>query len=72
MQNITEKNKTKYTMGPGIYFLMKTNRYKIVIKSTKNSLIGTYFLTYLLISGYENIKMLSEYSSHDILLSYTI
>ena len=38
---IMKENKTKYTLDPGIYFLIKTNEYKIIIKSTKNSLIRT-------------------------------
>ena len=54
-------------MEPGIHFLMKTNKYKIKSKSTKNSLIKNYFLIYALISRCENLKMLSEYSLNDIL-----
>ena len=65
-------NKIEYTMDPWIYFLTKNNKLKIIITSTKNSLIRTYFLNYPLISRCKNLKMLSEYSSHDILLSHTI
>ena len=39
---ITEQNKTKYTMDPGIYFLIKTNKYRDCGKTTKNSLIGRW------------------------------
>ena len=49
-------NKTKYTMDPRIYFLMKTNKEKIIIESTKNSLIRTYFLTK---GSFNNYVMLS-------------
>ena len=54
-------------MDPGIHFLMKTNKYMIKTKSTKNSPIMTYFLIHALISRCENLKMLSDYSLHDIL-----
>ena len=33
-------NKTKYTMDPGIYFLMKTNKYEIMIKVLKIAQLG--------------------------------
>ena len=32
---IKGQNKTKYTMDPGIYFLMKTNKEEITIKVLK-------------------------------------
>ena len=35
-----KRNKTKYTMDFGIYFLMKTNKYRDCRKTTKNSLMG--------------------------------
>ena len=60
------QNKTKYTMDPGIYFLMKTN--KEHTKSTRNSLTWTYSLIYLLINRCGNLKMLSKNSSHGALL----
>ena len=31
------RNKTKYTMDPGIYFLMKTNKKEIIIKELKTA-----------------------------------
>ena len=40
----------KVKMDPWIYFLMKTNEYKIMIKSTKNDLVKTYFLIYPIIN----------------------
>ena len=63
-------NKTKYTIDPGIQFLMKLM--KIMIKSTKDSLIRTYFLIYPLISKCQNLKMLSKNSFHGLLISSTI
>ena len=47
---------------------MKTNNQKIMMKSTKNSPIRTYFLMYPLTSKCENLKILSGYSMHDIVL----
>ena len=44
-------------MDPGIYFLMKTKKQKIMIKSTKNSLLMTYFSIHPLISKPENLNM---------------
>ena len=49
--NSTEQNKV-YN-GPQDIHLMKTNKQKIVIESTKNSLIRSYFLNYPLISKCE-------------------
>ena len=40
----------------------------VVTKSTKISLIRTYFLIHPLISRCENLKMLSRYCSYDLLL----
>ena len=65
---ITITARQSYTVSPGIYFVTKTNKEKITIKSTQNSLTRSYFLIYPLISRCENLKMLSEYSLHDILL----
>ena len=44
----------------------------IVIKNTKDSLIRTYFLINPQISECENLKMLSKYCSHDLILSCMI
>ena len=55
------KNKTKCTMEPWIYTLMKIN---------KDYNKKTYFLIYPLISLCENLKMLSKNSSYGVLLSY--
>ena len=53
MPNIAYPNKTKYTMDPEIFFLMKTDKWEITIKSNKNSLIRTYSLRYPVISRCE-------------------
>ena len=35
LESYHQNNKTKYTMDPGIYFLMKTNKQDIIIKVPK-------------------------------------
>ena len=73
---LTPKTKHKWTITnfQQVYngLLNETNKQRIRIKSTKNSLIRTYVLIYPLISRYETLKMLSDYSSQYILLPHTI
>ena len=67
------KQSILWTPGYTFYEIkMKWKPRKIGLKSTRSSLIRTYFLIYLLISRCENLKMLPKIYSHGALLSFWI